>query len=262
MPQPTLWVPGIEAVDLPETRQAVGRLHAYLRECILDGRVPPDTTLSQAALAKQLGVSRTPLREVLRMLQEEGLVASEPNHRTRVAGFDALELDATYGSRIVLESLAVALTVDGFGAQQRRRAKAALTAMRRTSKQRDVAAWFAAHGEFHRSLASAAVEPLHTQMRSLADRSARYIRIGQQLDPTGWQKAGDLEHQALLEAMVAHDEETAVSLTAHHLERTALLVLADCAPDYVPKAVPAAVAQVHTGRKNGAFAQLALAAGS
>ena len=90
-------------------------------------------------------------------------------------------------------------------------------------------------------------KPLLRTLQSLEDRSARYIRIGQQLDPTGWQKAGDLEHQALLEAMVARDEETAVSLTAHHLERTALLVLADCVPDYVPKAVPTAVAQVHNG---------------
>ncbi|HEY4790749.1 MAG TPA: GntR family transcriptional regulator, partial [Actinomycetes bacterium] len=65
-------IPGIERVDLPEARQAIPRLHAYLRACILDGRIPPGTKLSQVALAEQLGVSRTPLREVLRMLQEEG----------------------------------------------------------------------------------------------------------------------------------------------------------------------------------------------
>ena len=65
-------IPGIVRVDLPEARQAIPRLHAYLRECILVGRIPPGTKLSQVALAEQLGVSRTPLREVLRMLQEEG----------------------------------------------------------------------------------------------------------------------------------------------------------------------------------------------
>ncbi|WP_433171501.1 GntR family transcriptional regulator [Actinoallomurus sp. CA-150999] len=246
MPQRTLRLPGIERLDLPQTRQSIVPLHAYLRECILDGRIPPETKLSQAALAEQLGVSRTPLREVLRMLQEEGLIESEPNQRMRVAGFNPAELDVTYGSRIVLECLAVAMTIGGFKAQQRRQAKAALTAMRRAARSRDVAAWFIAHGEYHHLLSAAADEPLRTQLRSLADRSARYIRIAQHVDPTDWQKAGDVEHPAILEAMVAGDERAAVSLTARHLEHTAVRVLTDCASDYVLQAVPKAVALMDT----------------
>ncbi len=79
-------VPGLRRVDLPQARQAIPVLHAYLRECVLDGTLMPGAKLSQVALADQLGVSRTPLREVLRMLQEEGLVQIEPNQRTR-SGF-------------------------------------------------------------------------------------------------------------------------------------------------------------------------------
>src|SRR5271170_8355850 len=85
-------VPDIRRVDLPEARQAIPYVHAYLRECILDGTLRPGTKLSQVSLAAQLGISRTPLREVLRMLQEEGLVEIEPNQRTRVAGLDPQEL--------------------------------------------------------------------------------------------------------------------------------------------------------------------------
>src|SRR5450755_1682560 len=104
-------IPDIRKVDLPEARQAIPRLHAYLRECILDGTLTPGTKLSQVSLAKQLGVSRTPLREVLRMLQEEGLVEIEPNQRTRVAGLDPQELDDVYASRILLETLALSMTL-------------------------------------------------------------------------------------------------------------------------------------------------------
>jgi len=175
MPQPTLRIPGIDRLDLPQTRQSIPPLHAYLRECIIDGRIPPGTKLSQAALAEQLGVSRTPLREVLRMLQEEGLVEAEPNQRMRVAGFDPAELDDTYGARILLECLAVAMTTGGFGAQQRRAARSALTAMRRAARSRDVTAWFTAHGEYHGLLTAAAGEPLRGQLRSLADRGARRL---------------------------------------------------------------------------------------
>ena len=60
-------VPDIHKVDLPEARQAIPYVHTYLRECILDGTLTPGTKLSQVSLARQLGISRTPLREVLRM---------------------------------------------------------------------------------------------------------------------------------------------------------------------------------------------------
>src|SRR5260370_39783560 len=96
-------VPDIRRVDLPEARQAIPHVHAYLRECILDGTLPPGTKLSQVTLAAQLGISRTPLRAVLRMLQEEGLAESEPTQRTRVAGLDPAEHDDSAASRVLLE---------------------------------------------------------------------------------------------------------------------------------------------------------------
>jgi len=74
----------------------------------------PGTRLSQVALADQLGVSRMALPEVLRMLQEEGLVEIEPNQRTRVAGLDPQELDDVYASRILLETLALSMTLEEF----------------------------------------------------------------------------------------------------------------------------------------------------
>ena len=127
-------IPDIRKVDLPEARQAIPRLHAYLRECILDGTLTPGTKLSQVSLAKQLGVSRTPLREVLRMLQEEGLVEIEPNQRTRVAGLDPQELDDVYASRILLETLALSMTLGTFTAADRKEARRLLTVMRRAAK--------------------------------------------------------------------------------------------------------------------------------
>jgi DNA-binding GntR family transcriptional regulator len=235
-------VPGIERLDLPEVRQAIPRLHAYLRACILDGRLPPGTKLSQVALAEQLGVSRTPLREVLRMLQEEGFVEFEPNQRMRVAGFDPAELDADYASRIVLETLALSMTLPTLGARERKQAARLLTAMRRAARSSDFPGWFSAHHAYHRTMTLGAGEPLLRQLQSLEDRSVRYIRIYQQSEPAGWQTAGDAEHAEILDALTAGDDSAALSGLAHHLARTALRVLTDCAPEYVPTAVPHAVA--------------------
>ena len=241
-------IPDIRKVDLPEARQAIPRLHAYLRECILDGTLTPGTKLSQVSLAKQLGVSRTPLREVLRMLQEEGLVEIEPNQRTRVAGLDPQELDDVYASRILLETLALSMTLGTFTAADRKESRRLLTVMRRAAKSGDFGEWFAAHADYHRLITGGAGEAMKRQLQTLADRTIRYIRIYQVSDPHSWQAAGDVEHAQILQALVTGDEPTALIGMAHHLARTALRVLADCAPGYEPAAVTHAVALIEDGR--------------
>jgi DNA-binding GntR family transcriptional regulator len=85
---------------------------------------------------------------------------------------------------------------------------------------------------------------MQRQLRAFADRTTRYIRIYQLSEPGSWQAAGDVEHAAILEALIAGDEQGALTEMAHHLERTALRVLTDCAPDFVPVAVPHAVALI------------------
>src|ERR1700757_5083508 len=199
-------VPDIRRVDLPEARQAIPHVHAYLRECILDGTLPPGTKLSQVSLAAQLGISRTPLREVLRMLQEEGLVEIEPNQRTRVAGLDPAELDDVYASRILLETLALSMTIGHFGAKARPPAQRMLTAMRRAAKTGAFDAWYAAPTAYHRVCAAGSGDAMQRQLRAFADRTTRYIRIYQLSEPGSWQTAGDAEHVAILEAMIADDE--------------------------------------------------------
>jgi DNA-binding GntR family transcriptional regulator len=243
-------IPGLERVNLPEARHAIPVLHAYLRECVLDGTLTPGAKLSQVALADQLGVSRTPLREVLRMLQEEGLVQIEPNQRTRVAGLDARELDELYASRILLETLALSMTLAEFSAARPREAKRALTAMRQAAKSENSAIWFQSHGEFHRIITAGAGNALQRQLTAFADRSTRYIRICQLTDPASWHNAGDAEHAAVLAALAEGDRDAALSGLAHHLAGTAQRVLTECAPGYEINAVPRALELVAVGAAN------------
>jgi DNA-binding GntR family transcriptional regulator len=244
MPRNSAPGPQLRKVHLPEIRQAIPALHSYLRECILDGTLEPGTKLSQVALAEQLGVSRTPLREVLRMLQEEGLVEIEPNQRTRVAGLDPRELDDLYASRILLETLALSMTLDSFTAADAKLARSLLKEMRNASQQGDFGAWFAAHGRFHGLMYTGVGEAQQRQLTAYAERSVRYIRIYQLSDPNNWPVAGDVEHTSILEAVVERDRPAALTGLAHHLARTAERVLADCAPQYEITAVTHALALV------------------
>ena len=87
--------------------------HAYeeLRRQILQGELAPGATFSQVQLSDQLGVSRTPLREAVRLLQMEGLLRAEPRRRVRVSPLSTEDFEDLYAIRIALESLAVRLTV-------------------------------------------------------------------------------------------------------------------------------------------------------
>src|SRR5260370_24706881 len=89
-------------------------VHERLRNAILRGELDPTVPLSQVQLAARLGVSRTPLREALRMLQREGLIDSEPNRQVRVAQLSVADLEQLYASRVLLEALAVRLTVPAY----------------------------------------------------------------------------------------------------------------------------------------------------
>ena len=61
-------------------------VHQHLRRLIMTGQLAPGAIISQAGVARDIGVSRTPVREAMRMLQNEGLLLAERNNRARVMG--------------------------------------------------------------------------------------------------------------------------------------------------------------------------------
>lgn len=80
-----------------------------IRQGILHGVLPPGQRLMEIQLAKHLGVSRTPVREALRMLELEGLVVTVPRHGAEVAEITQKDLQDVLEVRCALEALAVDL---------------------------------------------------------------------------------------------------------------------------------------------------------
>lgn len=83
--------------------------YASLRGWILDGTLRPGEKLRDAELAEALGVSRMPVREAFRRLEDEGLVETAANRWTRVSLVDAKQAERVYPILVSLESLAIAL---------------------------------------------------------------------------------------------------------------------------------------------------------
>jgi DNA-binding GntR family transcriptional regulator len=241
---PAIEMPHIRKIDIPEARQAIPYLHAYLRGCILDGTLAPGMTLSQVSLAKQLGISRTPVREVLRMLQEEGLVKTEPNQRTRVTGLDPEEFDHDCASKILLEALAVSMTISDFGTASRKEARHLLTAMQRAAKTGDFGGWLATHADYHRIFTASGSAALQRHLLALDERTARYLRSYRLANPGSWQAASEAEDAQILKAVTLGDEHDVLTGMAHHQEHIALQLLTYWASEFVPVAVPNAVALI------------------
>lgn len=89
--------------DPPLNRSAGDAAVKLLREAILDGRLSPGQRLTEERLADNLRISRTPIREALRVLQTEGLVDWAPYQGSTVRTYDAADLDDMYQLRALLE---------------------------------------------------------------------------------------------------------------------------------------------------------------
>lgn len=90
-------------------------VYETLNAAILGGRIPPGTKLSEPAIAEEIGVSRAPVREAIRRLQERGVVSHSPNLGARVIAPTIDEFLALLDVREALESMACRLAATEMG---------------------------------------------------------------------------------------------------------------------------------------------------
>jgi DNA-binding GntR family transcriptional regulator len=190
-----------------------------LRRAIIEGVIPPGALLSENRLAAEYGVSRTPVREALRLLMEEQLVEMLPGRKVRVAVPRPENVYEIYDVRLVLESEAVRRLVRDPGAASvcERMAKACDTSDRALAR-RDLAALAEANETFHAALVSALRnERLLAQYRGIHNLITLYRH--QSLHSESWAEDGTAEHRPLLDRLTQRDEAAALDLLRTHIER-------------------------------------------
>ena len=131
---------------LEDQQQLTDRVLVALREAITSGRLPAGSRVKQEQVAAELGVSRTPVREALHLLEQEGLVRLVPRRGALVQGFTAADVRELYELRELLEPAAAALATARATDADRKAVQslAALTERRRGG--------FEANRDFHRAL--------------------------------------------------------------------------------------------------------------
>lgn len=222
----------LQPIDRGVGRRTAIEVYDILQTSILDGSIKPGTVISQVEIARGLNVSRTPVREAMRMLQEGGLLVGEPNHRSRVVGFDPADIEALYIKRIPLESLAVALTVRAANAAGLDRIRGLISELESERAHEDFHEWQRLHREFHHLIAGGGGAVLAADLEQLELRSERYQTAYKGAHLPGWWQRGEAEHRQLFAAIEGHDPALAGELAARHLARTALEVLAALAPEF------------------------------
>jgi DNA-binding GntR family transcriptional regulator len=164
------------AVAERRDRDNVEWVHDELRRRILSGELRAGESFSQVQLAARCGVSRTPLREALRMLQREGLLTSEPNRQVVVTPFSLPDLEQIYSMRAVLEATAVRASVPHMTPEDIADLNGHLARMDYFAAEADYDRWQVPHRAFHLGLAAYAGARFRATISELSDHAERYRR--------------------------------------------------------------------------------------
>lgn len=188
-----------------------------LRQAILTGEMKPGERLLEIHLANKLGVSRTPIREAIRMLELEGLVIMVPRRGAQVAQITEKSMSDVLEVRCALDELAVELACERISAAEKEELFDACKAFEKATLTKQVHVIAKADVEFHDIIIKAAGNPRLTQMiNNLAEQMYRY-RFEYIKDESQHQMLID-EHRNIYESIIKHDVNAAKEAIRLHIE--------------------------------------------
>jgi DNA-binding GntR family transcriptional regulator len=184
-----------------------------LREAIADGSLAAGTALRQDDLAARFGFSRMPIRDALRQLEAEGIVAIHPTKGAHVAGMDVTEIREIFALRELLEAEALRLSLPDLGNDKLDEAAGVLA---RIDAELDVGRWGALNRTFHLALYSACGNArLLSLIEAQHNAADRYVRI--LLSNFNYRGRSQAEHRELIAACRKRDVAEAVAILKKHL---------------------------------------------
>ena len=227
-----------------DTVQAVRR---QLRDAILRGELAGGEAVTSVGVAERFGVSRTPAREALRMLQEEGFLRGESNQRLRVVEWSPEELETVFSERILLSALCTRLTVPLLTDADVARMEELMGVMDSARANGDHEGWRVADADFHDIHLRGASGTLRADLARLFERSWMFRSM--------WLRNRDEslsyslnDHPDILDACRQRRPDLGGLAAARHLTRVALTLMTELAPDREPATVREALRLVGAER--------------
>ena len=195
-----------------------------LRRAIMQGDLKPGERLMEIKLANRLGVSRTPIREAIRMLELEGLVTMVPRKGAQVAEITEKDLKEVLEVRIGQEELAVKFVCQRIDERQLQELKEAARNFETAVRSEDLTKLAEADVNFHDLIYKATGnERLVQLLNNIREQMYRY-RV-EYLKEEEVRSSLVEEHNLLWQALKDRDEKRASQITQEHIERQQAYIL-------------------------------------
>ena len=197
-----------------------------LRQRIVEGLLQPGSKLNERELSEQLRVSRTPLREAIKMLAAEGLVLLLPNRGAVVAQLTAQDVADTFEVIAGLEGQSGELAAQRITGAELAELRALHYEMLAAHARRDLPTYYRLNATIHDQINAAARNPVLTQTYRTINARLQALRFRSNFDEAKWQRAVQ-EHEQMIEALAARDAAGLRELLIRHLQhkRDAVLEL-------------------------------------
>jgi len=199
-----------------QRRSLHNELADRLRHMIIEGELAPGEKLAEKELCGQFGVSRTPLREAMKVLATEGLVQLTPNRGCAVAKLTLADLDEAFPIMGALEALSGELACAHITDAEVARITDLHERMVQKYRAGALSEYFTLNEQIHQMILDAARNPTLAQMQLSLSGRVRRARYMANMSPARWAEAV-AEHERILEALAARDGKRLAVLLKEHL---------------------------------------------
>jgi len=208
--QPPQSMPKVERMRLHDT------VVDHLRRFIVEGVLEAGKKLNERELCETLGISRTPLREALKVLAAEGLIEISPNRGASVYKMEEAELRETFELMSGLEAFSGELACERITIAEIGEIKALHYAMLACRAQNDLAGYYSRNQAIHDKINEAARNTTLRQTYIAINRRLQALRFRSNYQTPKWDRAID-DHEQMLEALDARDGRRLSAILRRHL---------------------------------------------
>lgn len=195
-----------------------------LRQMLVEGRIAPGAKLNERELSELLAVSRTPLREAIKMLAAEGLVELLPHRGAIAVSLGEADIQNTFEVMAGLEGMTGELAAQRITPAELAEIQAMQFEMMAAYTRRDLSAYYQLNARIHAAISAAAKNPVLSQVYKQVNARLQALRFRSNQDGEKWKRAVK-EHEKMIEALAAHDGAAMREVLQQHLRNKRDVVL-------------------------------------